>query len=273
MPELPEVEVTLRGIRPFVEKQTIQQFVIRQSRLRWPVPQAELQQLQGQNIVKVKRRGKYLLLFTALGNIIVHLGMSGRLRILEKTILATKHDHIDIIFNKWVLRFTDFRRFGAFLWTKDNPQNHPLLQKLGVEPLTHKFNYLYLQKVLHHKNCTIKSAIMDQRIVVGIGNIYANEALFTAQIHPANSVKNLTELQLARLVEAIKSVLQRAIAQGGTTLKDFLNSEGKPGYFGQKLQVYGRNELPCIRCNIPLQVTRIAQRSTVYCNKCQSYQV
>ena len=271
MPELPEVETTLRGIQPFIENKIIQQIIIRRPNLRWPIPKDKLQQLSGYAITQVKRRAKYLLLTTELGTIILHLGMSGRLRVLDTPVVAKKHDHVDIIFNNGtILRFTDPRRFGALLWTDTDPQQHPLLKNLGVEPLTRQFTYQYLHKRLQTKKRALKSALMDQRIVVGIGNIYVTEALFNAGVHPLSAAKNISLPQLKRLVSAIKSILRHAIKQGGTTLKDFLNSQGKPGYFSQALQVYGRAGLPCIRCQSSLQLIRIAQRSTVYCDRCQN---
>lgn len=273
MPELPEVETTLRGIQPFIENQVIQQLTIRQLHLRWPVPKANLQKLIGYTINQVKRRGKYLLLMTDLGTIILHLGMSGRLRILDTPTIANKHDHIDIAFsNGNILRFTDPRRFGSLLWATD-PLLHPLLKNLGIEPLSRYFTPHFLQQRLHNKSLAIKSALMDQHIIVGIGNIYMTEALFIAGIHPATSAKTLSLTQLKKLVSAIKTILRRAIKKGGTTLKDFLNSQGKPGYFNQALQVYGRAGLPCLSCQTSLQSMRIGQRSTVYCNHCQALPV
>lgn len=275
MPELPEVETTLRGIQPLIEGQTIQQFMIRVPRLRWPIPRKDLQKLIGYRINQVKRRGKYLLLITDLGTIILHLGMSGRLSILDSAVTANKHDHVDIVFsNGNILRFTDPRRFGALLWTNEsNPLSHPLLKNLGVEPLSRYFTSHFLQRRLHNKNLAIKAALMNQHIVVGIGNIYITEALFTAGIHPTTSAKTLSLVQLKRLVTAIKTILRCAIKKGGTTLKDFLNSQGKPGYFNQALQVYGRSGLPCLSCQTSLQSIRIGQRSTVYCGYCQALQV
>ena len=271
MPELPEVETTLRGIQPLIQSQVIHQFVIRRANLRWPIPQADLQRLVGQAITEVKRRGKYLLLSTELATIIIHLGMSGRLQILDKPAIVNKHDHVDIIFNNGsLLRFTDPRRFGALLCSETDPYQHPLLKRLGVEPLSRQFSLHYLTQQLQHKRLTIQSALMDQSIVVGVGNIYATEALFIAAISPTKFAKTLSLADLKRLLKAIKSILRQAIRHGGSSLKDFLNSEGKPGYFSQKLQVYGRAGLPCLRCKSLLQLIRIGQRSTVYCPHCQS---
>lgn len=270
MPELPEVETTLRGIQPFIQRQVIRQFVIRRANLRWPIPNADLQRLVGQAITQVTRRGKYLLLATDSATIIIHLGMSGRLQILDKPAIVNKHDHVDIIFNNGhLLRFTDPRRFGALLCSEANPYQHPLLRHLGVEPLSGQFSVHYLKQQLQHKRLAIKSVIMDQRIVVGVGNIYATEALFIAGISPIKLAKTLSLADLKRLLRAIKSILRDAIQHGGSSLKDFLNSEGNPGYFSQKLQVYGRAGLPCLQCKLILQSIRIGQRSTVYCQHCQ----
>ena len=272
MPELPEVETTLRGIQASIQGQIIQKLLIRRPNLRWPIPKKDLQLLVELTITRVIRRGKYLLLSTAKGHMLIHLGMSGRLRILDKFIPADKHDHVDILFrNGMLLRFTDPRRFGALLYTEDDPKQHSLLKNLGVEPLSRQFSVLYLKQQLANKNLPIKSAIMDQRIVVGVGNIYATEALFKAGINPLKSAKSLLLRDLKHLVSAIKVILRLAIEQGGSSLKDFLNSEGKPGYFTQQLNVYGRAGLPCLRCQATLQLIRIGQRSSVYCQQCQKY--
>ena len=270
MPELPEVETTRLGIQPFIENQTITQIVIRQHQLRWPIPYSLPQQLQGKIIKKVTRRGKYLLFEIEQGALILHLGMSGSLRVLKQKILPQKHDHVDFEFtNRAVLRFTDPRRFGAILWTEKESLHHPLLAKLGAEPLTADFSAKYLWLAAQGRKKSIKSFIMDNHVVVGVGNIYAAEALFLAAIHPCKPAGLVSEIEMTKLVDAIKNILQQAIQQGGTTLKDFLNSEGKPGYFSQQLQVYGRNGLPCTACNSILQSMRIGQRTTVFCSYCQ----
>src|SRR6185437_3626797 len=192
------------------------------------------------------------------------------LRILKQMILPNKHDHVDIGFaNHIILRLTDPRRFGAVLWINDQADRHPLLTKLGPEPLTHEFSAKYLWSVAESRSTPIKSLIMNNNIVVGIGNIYAAEALFLSKIHPITSAKSVSKNHIHNLVKAIKQILRQAIQQGGTTLKDFVNSEGKPGYFVNKLQVYGREGLPCVSCHEPLLAMRIAQRSTVYCRHCQ----
>lgn len=270
MPELPEVETTLRGIRPSIQGQIIHKLLIRRPNLRWPIPKKDLQQLVGLAITEVNRRGKYLLLSTTRGHMLIHLGMSGRLRILDKWVAPDKHDHVDILFNNGaLLRFTDPRRFGALLYAENDLKQHSLLKNLGVEPLSHQFSALYLKQQLTNKQLPIKSAIMDQCIVVGVGNIYATEALFKAGINPLRSAKTLLLSELKRLVNAIKAILRCAITQGGSSLKDFLNSEGKPGYFTQQLNVYGRAGHPCLQCQSTLQLIRIGQRSSVYCQQCQ----
>lgn len=270
MPELPEVEITLRGLQAPLQNQTIKKFVFRRANLRWPIPKQELQQLIGLTITQLTRRGKYLCLTTTHANIIIHLGMSGRLRILNHSIPAEKHDHVDIIFkNGMLLRFTDPRRFGALLYATGDPQQHVLLRNLGVEPFSRKFSARYLKQQLAKKNLWIKSAIMDQRIIVGVGNIYATEALFKAGIHPLRPANSLQINELKPLVNAIKCILRSAIAQGGSSLKDFLNSDGQPGYFTRQLNVYGRAGLPCLQCQSLLQLSRTGQRATVYCQHCQ----
>lgn len=271
MPELPEVETTLQGIKPLIQGQIIQKLLIRRDKLRWQIPKAELQHLIGLTITAITRRGKYLILHTQQGHMLIHLGMSGRLSVLDKPTRPDKHDHIDILFNNdSLLRFTDPRRFGALLYIKSDPQRHPLLRNLGVEPLTRQFSTQYLSQHLTNKQLPIKSAIMDQRIIVGVGNIYATEALFKAGINPLRPANTLLDNDLKRLVLSIKSILRLAIRQGGSTLKDFLNSDGKPGYFTQQLNVYGRAGLTCFICQSMLKHLRLSQRSTVYCPTCQN---
>lgn len=271
MPELPEVETTLRGIQPHIENQRIKQVSVRHYALRWPVPENIHLLLKGQTVQQLERRGKYILLKTQKGTVILHLGMSGSLRILlQPALSAGKHDHIDIEFaNKKLLRFTDPRRFGAFLWTEDNPDLHPLLKHLGPEPLSKHFSGAYLWQRARYRKTTIKTLIMDSKIVTGVGNIYAAEALFAAQIHPETLACRITEEHLIALVTAIKTILKAAIKKGGTTLKDFMKSDGKPGYFAFHLKVYGRAGLPCINCKTVLIDIRLGQRSTVYCPHCQ----
>lgn len=270
MPELPEVETTLRGIQPHIQNQLIMNVVVRQFKLRYKIPHDFAEKLQGQRVHHLSRRGKYLLFGCDSGTLLLHLGMSGSLRLLNVNTPPQKHDHIDIEFaNKMILRFTDPRRFGAILWTEDQPLHHPLLASLGPEPLTAEFSADYLFKRAQGRTTSIKSFIMDSKIVVGVGNIYAAEALFSVKIHPDHPAGSITKDRLAELVKSIKKILRQAIKQGGTTLKDFFNSEGKPGYFANKLKVYGREGLPCINCHKPLSMMIIGQRRTVFCDHCQ----
>ena len=271
MPELPEVETTRRGIQPHIENQRVQRVVLRQRQLRWPVTANLDTELTGQVIQRVNRRGKYLLLETAAGTLIIHLGMSGSLRIVAPSRAAGKHDHVDIEFagNNKVLRFTDPRRFGCMLWHTDSTASHKLLQDLGPEPLDTTFNADYLHGRSRGRSTPIKSFIMDSHVVVGVGNIYANEALFQAGIAPRRAAGKIARARYTTLVQCIQRVLRNAIEVGGTTLRDFTNSAGEPGYFKQSLQVYGRGGLPCLQCQQTLKEIRLGQRSTVYCTHCQ----
>jgi formamidopyrimidine-DNA glycosylase len=270
MPELPEVETTRLGIKPHIEGQRINQLVIREPRLRWPIPAELPALLANQYIKKVARRGKYLLLHTDIGTIIAHLGMSGSLRILTAKLAPAKHDHLDIHFNNNIcLRFNDPRRFGCFLWTEEDPALHPLLKNLGPEPLANDFDGDYLFEISRRRSTPIKNFIMDGQVVVGVGNIYANEALYYAGIHPETPAGKINYAQYFRLAEIIKIILAQAIKIGGTTIRNFSGSDGKPGYFKQQLKVYGRAGLTCITCNNILLEIRIGQRSTVYCPQCQ----
>lgn len=269
MPELPEVETTLRGIEPHFLHKRITKVIVRHPRLRWPIPSHLDEVLTGKTIQSIHRRAKYILFTFKHGTLILHLGMSGRVRILQEKIAAEKHDHVDIQTAHCTLRFTDPRRFGAVLWTDDDPESHPFLKHLGPEPLTSDFSGKYLWERSRHKSVTVKSFIMDSKIVVGVGNIYAAEALFAAGIHPKRAAGKISESEYTLLVKAIKKILQQAIKQGGTTLKDFLKSDGKPGYFSMKLKVYGRDEEPCFNCGELLSHSRIGQRATVYCRHCQ----
>ncbi|MCX7097840.1 MAG: bifunctional DNA-formamidopyrimidine glycosylase/DNA-(apurinic or apyrimidinic site) lyase [Methylococcales bacterium] len=271
MPELPEVETTCRGIAPHIIGNTIAQVIVRQAQLRWPVPENLAQTLTGLSIQSVTRRAKYLLISTSLGTLIVHLGMSGSLRIVKLGQVAGKHDHIDIVFNGGtVLRFNDPRRFGAVLWTKSPVADHPLLKDLGPEPLLADFNGELLYARSRNRKVPVKSYIMDSHIVVGVGNIYANEALFMAGILPIRHAGKIALARYEKLADCIRVVLQHSIDQGGTTLRDFVNEAGNPGYFKQQLRVYGRAGLPCINCAQPLTDQRIANRATVFCRHCQS---
>mgnify|MGYP000252190964 CR=1 FL=1 len=269
MPELPEVETSRRGIEPHLVGATILHAVVRNGRLRWPVSE-EIYRLSDQPVLSVQRRAKYLLLELPGGWIIIHLGMSGSLRILIEELPAEKHDHVDIeLANGKLLRFHDPRRFGALLWTSEDPFQHPLLKNMGPEPLTETFSGDYLWQRSRKSITAIKPWLMNNHVVVGVGNIYANEALFMAHIHPKRSANTLSHEECLLLVKAVKEVLARAIEQGGTTLRDFMRTDGKPGYFVQELQVYGRTGLPCSVCMHPLEELRLGQRSSVYCPVCQ----
>ncbi|WP_299017048.1 bifunctional DNA-formamidopyrimidine glycosylase/DNA-(apurinic or apyrimidinic site) lyase [uncultured Photobacterium sp.] len=269
MPELPEVEVSRMGISPHVVGQTVVSITVRNPRLRWPIPK-EIRQIEGQVVRRVSRRAKYLLLETDAGTAIVHLGMSGSLRVLPATVPPEKHDHVDLLLASGeLLRYNDPRRFGAWLWQLADEQ-HTVLGKLGPEPLGDTFTADYLFDKAKGKRTAIKQFIMDNQVVVGVGNIYANESLFSAGIHPKRAAGNISLSRLAVLVDEIKAVLAFAIEQGGTTLKDFKNADGKPGYFAQELQVYGKGGEPCPRCDKPLNEVKIGQRATVYCSSCQT---
>jgi formamidopyrimidine-DNA glycosylase len=270
MPELPEVETTRLGIEPHVRGRTITGLLVRQRQLRWPVPSRLGQRLRGHRIEAVRRRGKYLLLTVGTGTLIIHLGMSGSLRIIRNNALPGAHDHVDLLLDDGnCLRFTDPRRFGAWLWTADAIEQHPLLAALGPEPLGVTFSADYLHDLARGRKLAIKTFIMNSRVVVGVGNIYANEALFRAGIHPARAAGRISLHRYRQLVDAIRLVLTEAIRQGGTTLRDFVGGEGKPGYFSQSLQVYNRGDLPCPRCETPIREARIGQRSSFYCPACQ----
>lgn len=269
MPELPEVETTRRGIEPYSVGRRVDEMVVRESRLRWPVPEDLPQRLQGQRIESVQRRAKYLLLNTAAGSVLLHLGMSGSLRVIDRDEPPLYHDHIDIqLDDGHALRFNDPRRFGCCLWLEPGA-GHPLLEHLGPEPLSDEFDGDMLYQLSRGRRGPVKNFIMDGKVVVGVGNIYANESLFLAGIRPDRPAGRISRARYQRLAEHIKQVLTSAIAQGGTTLKDFVGGDGKPGYFAQQLYVYGRGGEPCKRCRSILREVRLGQRSTVYCVACQ----
>ncbi|MEZ5590943.1 MAG: bifunctional DNA-formamidopyrimidine glycosylase/DNA-(apurinic or apyrimidinic site) lyase [Gammaproteobacteria bacterium] len=270
MPELPEVETTRRGISPFLVGQTVQAVTIRQRQLRWPIP-AELDDaLPGQIITAVNRRAKYVLLQTAAGTALVHLGMSGSLRIMDRDAAWKKHDHVSIELNNGrCLRLHDPRRFGALLWTSAPVEQHPLLQRLGPEPLGNSFNGPYLYDLSRQRRTPVKLFIMDGTVVVGAGNIYASEALFMAGIDPRRAAGRISLARYEKLATAIRQVLQEAITQGGTTLRDFVGGQGEPGYFKQYLRVYDRQGEPCRSCQTPIRQIRLGQRSSYYCPHCQ----
>jgi formamidopyrimidine-DNA glycosylase len=270
MPELLEVETTRNGIAPHVKGQYVTSIIIRQPKLRWLIPDA-LQEVIGQQINTITRRAKYLLLQTKTGCIIIHLGMSGSLRLIEATLPADKHDHIDIILATGkALRLHDPRRFGAVLWTQEDPLQHKLLSKLGPEPLSNDFDATVLYTLSRTRRVFVKQFIMNAHIVVGVGNIYASESLFMAGISPKRAAGNLSLARYETLVKAIKIILTRAIEQGGTTLRDFVQAEGKPGYFQQQLNVYGREGEECSHCHSFIKKITQGQRSSFYCAHCQT---
>lgn len=270
MPELPEVETTRRGVAPYTEGATVEDVIVREPRLRWPVPPNLPGLLRGQQIDRVTRRAKYLLFHTEVGILLVHLGMSGSLRVLRSPAPAPmRHDHIDLqLVGGDRLRFNDPRRFGCFLWLEPGEQ-HPLLSRLGPEPLSAGFDGQLLHRLSRGRRGPVKNFIMDGHIVVGVGNIYANEALHLAGIRPDRSAGRISLARYELLAGQIKRVLTSAIEQGGTTLRDFVGGDGKPGYFAQQLYVYGRAGMPCKACGTLLREKRLGQRTTVYCVTCQ----
>lgn len=270
MPELPEVETTKCGIQPHLQDQIILDVEIRQAQLRWPITPELACQIAGQKVTSISRRGKYIGIHTAKGTVIIHLGMSGSLYLVAADTPPLFHDHVDfkLASGQW-LRYTDPRRFGAILWTQDNWLEHSLIQHLGPEPLSDDFSGSHLVTRAKGKTQAVKTFIMDSKQVVGVGNIYANEALFMAGIKPNRRAGLVSAKRINLLAECIKQVLAKAIEQGGTTLKDFVGGDGKPGYFKQSLNVYGRAGKPCVNCQSSLLEIRLGQRSTVYCKKCQ----
>lgn len=270
MPELPEVVVTLRGVVPHILGKDVQAVVVRESRLRWPVSPGLPEKLCGMPLLEGRQRGKYLLFRFPQGHLMIHLGMSGSLRIVTADTPAAKHDHVDICFtDDTVLRYSDPRRFGSILWVEGPPEQHARLCQLGPEPFAPDFNGDYLYRLSRGRSVAVKAFLMDNRVVVGAGNIYANESLFLSGIRPTLAAGKVSRQRLESLAEQVRQVLGKAIEQGGTTLRDFVGGDGKPGYFKQQLLVYGRGGLPCLRCQTVLREIRLGQRSTVYCPRCQ----
>lgn len=269
MPELPEVETTRRGLAPHIEGQRVTALIVRERRLRWPIP-GELQTLVGQPVLRLERRAKYLLFHTPAGVMLAHLGMSGSLRLCAPATPLKPHDHVQIrLEHDLELRLHDPRRFGCLLWLTDTPADHALLRDLGPEPLGPDFSGDYLADRAAGRRTAIKSLIMDNHVVVGVGNIYAQEALFRAGIHPLRAAGRVSRARYQDLAEAIQTLLAWAIERGGTTLRDFVNGQGEPGYFQLELNVYGRGGEPCKHCGRPLKEQRIANRNTVWCPYCQ----
>jgi len=269
MPELPEVETTLRGIAPALAGRSIESVVVRNPSLRWPIP-AEIHNALGRTVANCRRRAKYLLIELGGGGLLMHLGMSGSLRICDPADVPRKHDHYDLLLDDGhCLRFNDPRRFGALLWWDHPAEDHELLRELGPEPLGDDFSGPYLWRRSRGRKAAVKNFIMDGRIVVGVGNIYASESLFMAGIHPSRPAGHIAQARYDALVLAIRDVLARAIRHGGTTLRDYLNSDSRPGYFARELLVYEREGQPCFRCGTPIRRRVIGQRSSYYCVKCQ----
>jgi formamidopyrimidine-DNA glycosylase len=275
MPELPEVEITRLGLIPLLN-QTVANVVIRNHSMRWPIPSDLPQTLLQQTLVSLTRRAKYILADfqdqagCRSGTLLLHLGMSGRISLLDRHYPPEKHDHFDLVFQDGrVLRLRDPRRFGAVLWAGLEPNNHTLLQPLGPEPLDMQFNAKYLHTQLSTRSAAIKIAIMDSHLVVGVGNIYASESLFRARIHPETPAKSLTLKQCENLVCEIKATLQDALSAGGSSLRDFFGVDGNIGYFQQAYFTYGRTDEPCKVCSKPIKCIRLGQRSTFYCASCQ----
>ena len=274
MPELPEVETTRRGLAPHVEGRRVVAVTLRRPDLRWPIPPEVGDLLPGQRISAVRRRAKYLLLDTAVGSALLHLGMSGSLRVVPASTPVRAHDHVDIALAAAsgrparVLRFTDPRRFGCLLWQPAG-ELHPLLQGLGPEPLGDGFDGDYLHARSRGRRVPVKAFLMDQRVVVGVGNIYVAEALFAAGVSPMRAAGQVSRERYGRIADEIRRVLAHAIERGGTTLRDFLAPDGAPGYFEQELSAYGRGGEPCPRCGRPLRQAMLAQRATTWCGHCQ----
>lgn len=268
MPELPEVEVSRRGVAARVEGRRLDRAVLRVPTLRYPLPAGLARTLAGRTLVAAKRRGKYLLLDLDGGHLLIHLGMSGSLRFVAPGTPPEKHDHADFIFGEHLLRLTDPRRFGALLWLTGDPLAHPLLAKLGIEPLTRGFTPAWLHAALKERSMGIKPALMDAGLVVGIGNIYAAESLFDAGIDPRTQAGSVSPARLGLLVPAIKATLRAAIRAGGSTLRDFCGPDGVGG-FQVRHKVYGRDGLPCLSCGTPIRTIRQGRRSTFWCPRCQ----
>jgi len=270
MPELPEVETTLNGIAPYLCGQRVKALTIRERRLRWPVPENLEQDVRGQTVRRMSRRGKYILVELDQGGMLIHLGMSGSMRVLPNVVAPALHDHFDIETGSGnLIRFRDPRRFGCLLWHPHDVRQHPRLLGLGVEPLSPAFTVDILLGAANNRRVPIKTLIMDGAVVVGVGNIYASESLFDAGIHPHRACNRVSERRLSSLVVSIRKILRKSIRQGGTTLRDFVGADGEQGYFEQQLSVYGREGEPCLRCDGVIRKTVTAQRATYYCPGCQ----
>jgi formamidopyrimidine-DNA glycosylase len=273
MPELPEVETTCRGLAPHLEGRRVLGVTLRREELRWPIPDEIRTRLPTQRIDTVRRRAKYVLMATEAGTAIWHLGMSGSMRVLPATTPVNTHDHVDLLIEgargtSRVLRFNDPRRFGCLLWQPPG-ETHALLKALGPEPLSDDFDGDYLYERSRGRSAPVKAFLMDQKIVVGVGNIYAAEALFAAGVSPLRDAGKVSRARYGTIAAEIRRILQYAIERGGTTLRDFISPDGAPGYFEQELSAYGRGGEPCPRCGRPMKQAMLAQRATVWCGHCQ----
>jgi len=270
MPELPEVETTRRGLEPHVVGRKIRDVVVRNRNLRWPVPRGLARQLRGEEVRGIRRRGKYLLFDMRKGHLLVHLGMSGRLTLVSESEPARKHDHVDVRFEgSRAMRLTDPRRFGAMLWISEPAEHHALLKGLGVEPFDAAFDGEALHKLARGRKVAVKNFLMNARVVTGVGNIYASEALFRAKVDPRTPAGRISRARWDRVAAAVRDTLARAVEKGGTTLRDFASAEGEAGYFLAECAVYGRDGKPCPKCGTPIRTIRQGQRSTFYCPACQ----
>jgi formamidopyrimidine-DNA glycosylase len=269
MPELPEVEITRRGLLPGLAGRRIDAVVARHTRLRYPLPRTLGRLLVGQTLTDIDRRGKYLLFRLDRGTLLVHLGMSGSLRLVPAVEPAGKHDHLDLLFGPRALRLRDPRRFGAVLWVKGDAGTHPLIAPLGIEPLSSAFSGNCLYDATRGRATAIKLFLMDSHAIVGVGNIYASESLFRAGVDPRTPAGRLSRVRCERIVTAVKATLEAALAAGGSTLRDFIHSDGGAGGFQQQHLVYGREAEPCLHCGVKVRALRLGQRSTFYCPRCQ----
>ncbi len=270
MPELPEVETTRRGLLPHLVGRRIRDVVVRNANLRWPVPRDLARRLNGEQVVAIRRRGKYLLFDCGKGHLLVHLGMSGRLTIVPERLPARAHDHVDVRFEGGsALRLTDPRRFGAMLWLRGRPEEHALLAGLGLEPFGDEFGGEAMHALARGRRTAVKHFLMNARIVTGVGNIYANEALFRAGIHPLRPAGRISAERWRVLAAAIRETLARALEAGGTTLRDFASVRGDPGHFQHEFMVYGREGEACPKCGTAVRAMRQGRRSTFYCPSCQ----
>ncbi len=278
MPELPEVETTLAGLRPSLLGAKIVRLVVRERRLRWHIQSGLESKVRGRTIIAMRRRGKYMLIHLDRGGLLMHLGMSGSFRVIlantskntgGNTAIET-HDHYDLITDRGdIIRYRDPRRFGCLLWASGDPTQHKLIRTLGIEPLNLEFNGKYLHHAAKGRTLAVKNLLMNGKIVVGVGNIYAAESLFDSGIHPARGCHRISEQRYQRLAESVQKILNQAIQQGGSTIRDFAAADGQPGYFAQELMVYGRAGAQCHQCKTPIRNITLGQRSTFYCPKCQ----